>query len=486
MSTSLIVYGVLGLVGAVLAFRGLSKPFLGLIVLMSLHFIQPGEMIPALAPLRIELVYGILMLVIVLRKRSSEIKEILRTDKIVRATILLEGVIVLTVPLALWRSGAFAMALEVSKMVMLQLLMTVLIDSKDRLRTVFWFLVVLMMWFSGSTLSAYMNGEFYVVNGVERAQGLNSMVGDPNALAGFLVSLLPFSIALIAVTRKFFGKALLLACAGLSLVMLLFTGARISLLALIAMLLLYIIRSKHKIQVLALCVTLAIVAWSLLPAQYRARYLTIKQYAEGGELDASNELRLQIWDVGWHMIQKYPVLGVGAGQFSTAYGMFFAKGRHIAWMQPHNLWLQVTCELGIVGLLVFCNLLFQIARGIKKTLDHVGDPEFALNYHFAEACLFMFVGVGVLSFVSHVLYRPYWYMLAGLVSADVMVCSNILKDRRAFGSNQPESPVTVPKQPFLRDRHARDKETHDEQPQSVTRRRLTLESTVSSRRNGGG
>jgi O-antigen ligase len=485
MNASLIIYVLVGLAGVVVAIRGLTRPFLGLIVFMSLHFVQPGELVPALAPLRIELVYGILMLIIALRKKAPEIKEILRTDKIVRATIILECVIVLTVPLALWKSAAFTLAIEVSKMIVLQLLMTFLIDSKERLRTVFWFMVVLMMWFSGSTLSAYMNGDFYVVNGVERAQGVNSMVGDPNALAGFLVSLLPFSVALIAATRKFFAKVLLLACAGLSLVMLLFTGARISMLALLAMLVLYIIRSKHKIQVLAACLILAIAVWSFLPDQYKKRYLTVKQYAEGGELDDSNKLRLQIWDAGWDMIKRYPVLGVGAGQFSTAYGMFYVKGQHVAWMQPHNLWLQVTCELGIVGLLVFLNLLFQIARGIKKILDHHDDPELAINYHFAEACMFMFLGIGILSFVSHVLYRPYWYMLAGLVSADAMVCSNILASRKTAGTDQPNetaeaTALRVPPRFRLKppqQKQSQEEQTQEKQPQSLTRRRMDLEST---------
>ena len=48
---------VVAFLGGALAVVGLFRPFLGLLVLMTLHFVQPGEMVPALAPLRIELVY---------------------------------------------------------------------------------------------------------------------------------------------------------------------------------------------------------------------------------------------------------------------------------------------------------------------------------------------------------------------------------------------------------------------------------------------
>src|SRR5437879_3362315 len=149
-----------GLLGAFLAVRGLFRPFLGLLVFMTLHFVQPGEMIPALAPLRLELVYGILMLIITVFKNSNRIKTILKGDPIVRATLLLEAVVVLTIPLAIWRGGAFGAATDLGKMIVLELLMIVFIDSQERLRSIVWLLVGFMMWFAGSALTSYLQGQF--------------------------------------------------------------------------------------------------------------------------------------------------------------------------------------------------------------------------------------------------------------------------------------------------------------------------------------
>jgi len=244
------------------------------------------------------------------------------------------------------------------------------------------------------------------------------MVGDPNALAGFLVALLPFSLELAASSRRNLVKIFLALCALMTLVMLLFTGARIALIAIFGMILLYFIRSKHKIRVIVSFAVLALCIWSFLPDQYKARYLTVKQYAEGEQLDDSNKARLAVWDAGWRMLEDHPVLGVGAGQFAIAYGTLYLKAQGKAWFQPHNLFLQVACELGVVGLLAFSYFLFQIAKGIKQVLESRGEKDFSRNYHFAEACLYMMVGIAIVSTVSHTLYRPYWYMLAGLVSAN--------------------------------------------------------------------
>jgi putative inorganic carbon (HCO3(-)) transporter len=423
MNLSVMSVFVVGLLGAFLAVRGLFRPFLGLLVLLTLHFVQPGEMIPALAPLRLELIYGVLMLMIVLYRQTDSLKATLKGDPIVRATLLLEAVVVFTIPFAIWRGGAFGAATDLGKMIVLELLMICLIDSQDRLRSILWLLVGFMMWFSGSSLTGYLQGQYYVVNGVERAQGTNSMVGGPNQLAGLLLSLLPFLVALVICSKSFFVRLMLIGCGGLTLIVLLLTGARIALIALVALAIFYVLHSKRKVLSFVVGVVLAFTLWVTLPRQYQQRYLTVKQYAEGGKLDDSNKLRLAIWDAGWRMFLDHPILGVGAGQFPTAYGTVYSGGYHTAWMNPHNLLLQVACELGLVGLVAFGYFLIQVWKGNSKILRSGESPGFKINYQIALACTCMLIVVAVISSVSHTLFRPYWYILAGMVAANRAIIS---------------------------------------------------------------
>ena len=49
-------------VGLILAVVGLVRPFVGMLVFVLIHFVQPGELVPALEPFRIELAYGLLLI----------------------------------------------------------------------------------------------------------------------------------------------------------------------------------------------------------------------------------------------------------------------------------------------------------------------------------------------------------------------------------------------------------------------------------------
>jgi O-antigen ligase len=247
---------------------------------------------------------------------------------------------------------------------------------------------------------------------------VTSTVGDPNALAGQILGLAPFLIAAYSSSRGILARLLLLPVFVLALVALVVTGSRASLLALMVMALYYVWRSKHKVISLACLVALASLVWIGMPQQYRDRYLTVKTFAEGGELDESNELRLKVWKAGWRMFLDHPVLGVGAGQFSTAYGTTYSGREHGPWMRPHDLLVQVACELGIVGVLVFGYFLTQIFKSIRSVLQLKDEAAFGLNYHVAVACSAMFLAVMAISVVGHTLYRPYWYLLGGLVAAN--------------------------------------------------------------------
>jgi O-antigen ligase len=426
-------------VAGIITLRGLFRPFFGLLILMTLHFVQPGEMLPVLAPLRLELVYGVLLLIVVLFNKATEIKALLKADPIIRATLLLLVIAVSTIPFAIWRGGAFESATNLVKMVTLQLLMVFFIDSQERLHKILWLMVGFLLWFAGSSFSAYLQGQFYVVGGVERAEGINSMVGGPNELAGLLLALLPFLVALIRCSRRFLVKLLLVVGGGLTLFVLLLTGARISFIALIAVAIFYILRSKRKLLSLSVTVVVGLAFWSFLPAAYQHRYLTLREYAEGGQLDASNQLRLAIWHAGWRMFLDHPLIGVGAGQFSTAYGTIYSGQIHKAWMNPHNLFLQVTCELGLVGLFAFIYFVVQLCKALREVLRLKSRPGFELNYEFAVACSFMFVGVALMSSVSHTLYRPYWFLLAGLATANRSIVRRILADSTAQEHEPTES-----------------------------------------------
>ena len=414
---------VIGIMLSVLAIAGLFRPFLGMLVFVVIHFVQPGELVPAIASLRIEMVYGTLLIGIIIYQRAVRSTPSLLSDHIVRGAMIFLGAAALSVPFAVWRGGAATTVTELMKLITLIVLLALLIQSKSQLKTMLWCMAGVGAWFAGSSLWAYLQGQFYALSydwgKLNRAEGVNSIVGGPNELAGILLALLPLLIALIRTTRNVLARILLVTCGGVSLAAISLTASRIAMIGLIAMAIFYVFQSKYKLLTCMVCVLSGYVTWHNLPREYKDHYLTVESYAQGGQLDASNELRLEIWKAGRMIFFKYPILGVGAGQFSTAYGQLFLAGRHAAWMKPHNLLIQVACELGLVGVAAFVYFLWQIVKGIIFALKAKRMRRgFDLTHQVAIACSVMFVGVIILSLVGHTLYRPYWYLLAGLVAAN--------------------------------------------------------------------
>lgn len=71
-----------------------------------------------------------------------------------------------------------------------------------------------------------------------------------------------------------------------------------------------------------------------------------------------NLARVFIWRSTFHMIQDHPVTGVGAGVFPLIYHKYVlpdAPEKEVSF--AHNLFLQVTAEFGLIGLLIFCAIL---------------------------------------------------------------------------------------------------------------------------------
>lgn len=410
---------IVGLViGGALALVGLFRPYLGLLVLIAIHFIQPGELLPALDVIHIERSYAIALLVVFVLRRLTTPGRPLLSNRLVLASLLLVGSAFLSIPFAVWRGGAFAQTTELIKDVILLVLIFGLVDTNARMSKVLWLMVGLFAWFAGSALIAYAHGQISLQERIGRAEGINSMAGGPNELAGLILALLPFLIALLRSTHSILIRLLLLACGSLGLAALVLTGARTGMLALIIVGAYYVLRSRLKIVWFLACVALACIIWIGMPQAYRDRYLTVKQYASGGKLDASNELRVRIWKAGWRMLLDHPVLGVGAGQFPTAYGTSYVGVAHVAWMNPHNLFLQVACELGVVGLIVFIYFVIQIVKQIRHLPRRESSPLVELNFQVATACGAMLIALMTISVVSHTLYRPYWYLLGGLVAAN--------------------------------------------------------------------
>ena len=199
---------------------------------------------------------------------------------------------------------------------------------------------------------------------VDRATGA---FNQPNQLAGFLVMLVPFTIAGIVLQPRArlyhaaaLGAALFAIYASFS------RGALIALVAGIAVLL----RGRRAVAALAVVALIAAVA---APDLLRERFETLGR--DGSEVAT----RVDIWVAAGQVWMANPLLGVGLGGFPEAYAELRLPGKDFlpdtAFEPPphaHNLFLNVLAEQGVLGLVA---LLAVLAVSLRDAIRLRGSSD---------------------------------------------------------------------------------------------------------------
>lgn len=154
-------------------------------------------------------------------------------------------------------------------------------------------------------------------------------------------------------------------------------------------------------------------AYALLPVQEKERFTT------AGD-DRTSVQRLEYWRAGMKMIEEHPVLGIGYFNFPP----YFAE--HYPWelfeghaQLPHNIFIQVGTDAGLLGLGVFLILIYRnlrTARDIQCACEANPDaPAFAGNV--ARGLMVATWGFVIAGQFVTVTYYPFlWINLALTVS----------------------------------------------------------------------
>jgi len=118
-----------------------------------------------------------------------------------------------------------------------------------------------------------------------------------------------------------------------------------------------------------------VVAFATLGAVALFLARQVSQFAHRLDLfGVTGVFRLNLWQASLEMIRENPFFGVGLDNFLYAY-----RGRYIldaAWQEPnlnhpHNIFLDFTTRLGLLGLLAGGWMIWVLARTLKRALAKV-------------------------------------------------------------------------------------------------------------------
>jgi probable O-glycosylation ligase (exosortase A-associated) len=242
-------------------------------------------------------------------------------------------------------------------------------------------------------------------------------MGDNNDFAWGCVVMMPIILNLAFGTRTLFTRLAGLGGALICIVGIIGSGSRGGTLGLGAAILFYwLVMSQHKARGALGVVVVALGVLAFAPASYFQRMGTVSTYEE----DNSAKGRLQVWGASIRMATDRP-LGVGAGNFSAAYGRFYMPAHsNMAWggqrwLSAHSIYFRVLGEYGFIGLgmllwLIITNIRDNIA--IRRRLLAETAPAIPATWP-------ALVNMGVIgfavcgTFLGGITY-PHLFMLSGL------------------------------------------------------------------------
>ena len=199
--------------------------------------------------------------------------------------------------------------------------------------------------------SSWIDSEMFSEIGVR----VYSTLDNPNMLAAYLLLVIPFSGACILVAKRPVVKLFYACCLGAMLLCMILTFARGAWLGLIVAVAVFLVMMDRRFIILG--VVGLILLYFTLPDVILDRFLSI-----GNVKDSSTAYRLSIWLGTFAMLKDFWFTGIGPGTtaFNRVYPLY--SYNTAAAQHSHNLYLQLMCDAGVSGIVVFLIILFTFFR----------------------------------------------------------------------------------------------------------------------------
>jgi putative inorganic carbon (HCO3(-)) transporter len=300
------------------------------------------------------------------------------------------------------------------KIQLMTIVMLMMITQKDDLQKLIWVIVGSLGFFGfKGGLFVLATGGSYKVWGPE-----GSFVEDNNALALALLMIVPLMYYLMTQVEKKWLKIFMILAMVLTLFSVIASYSRGAMLAGVAIGLVLWWKSKRKVIIGAVIVTLALGLLAFMPDKWMDRMNTLQNVEE----DGSAMGRVNAWWFAFNLANDRPLTG---GGFQTYTPQLFYKYAPIPddFHDAHSIYFEMLAEQGYVGLFMFLLLLFLAFRTgswlIKQTRD---IPELKWAGTLGAMIQVSLVGYGVGgAFLGLAYYDLPYNLIALVVIAQVIV-----------------------------------------------------------------
>ncbi len=375
-----------------------SSAYAWTLAFLIVFFLRPGDWIPGLAIIPLAKITGLFAVVAFVLSAGGAFS---RLPREMLYLILLFGWLCVTIPFAYWRGGSFEVVFfRFSKVVLITVVVAMVATTLTRLRK-----LLFLQGASVAVLSALAILVRRSVHGGRLVGVLNSQESNPNEFAVSIAVAFPFCLAFLLQSRRALAKTawtlglIIMGCA----VML--TGSRAGLLEMAVTMgvCLWEFGIKGRRRGLVLSAGVAVLAILLLTAgRLTERWKATFDPSEDQATYGSTELRRETLVQGLMVTATHPLFGVGPGNFTSLSG---------SWREVHNIYVQLSCEGGILALALYLLMLRKAFQSLQITKQLArGQPAILL---LAQALRASLIGFAVGAFFLTETYDLYCYLLVG-------------------------------------------------------------------------
>jgi O-antigen ligase len=406
--------------------RRTTLAYRALVFFAVLYFFRPEDFIPGLSHVPLgKIAGGVALLALIFGVKRKDRGKIPLEGKIL---LVLLVQMILTIPTAFWRGGAFDTVInKFSKGVIVALLISLVITQMSQLRK--------LLYIQAAAVSLITVGSLIVHRTNDgRLMGIQQgILENPNDLAINIAINFPLCMAFVFAGKGGVRKILW----SLSLIFLMVgvvaTYSRSGMIAMVITCLICLwefgVKGKRFMLLAATALLGVFVAGFLVASpRYLSRIVSLVKRPAGAEISGSMEAhgegslqaRSELLKESISLMVHHPIFGIGPGNFPAVTG---------EWRVAHNTYTEFGAEAGVPALLLFLALLIasmRRIRSVRKLPRYATDPEIRL---WASALWAAITGYAAGAMFASTEYNLFPYFIVGYICALYQIAS------------KPEAPV---------------------------------------------
>jgi O-antigen ligase len=242
--------------------------------------------------------------------------------------------------------------------------------------------------------------------GLRASLMMNDSATDPNQFAASLLLPLALAVGWLIFAQRWSVRLVMVGAVALVALSVFLTMSRGALVALALMTFIFLFRTRTRL--IAPIVVLAL-ALMFMPEEFFHRFQTAAETGGAGRID--------IWTAGVAALKHYGIFGSGLSSFPFAYNEFAGRASRYRGLarDPHNIYLGVWVEFGIVGLFFMFLAVKSHMNSFPRLRSNLRGVLLGQTIALEAACWSM---LGASFFLSTLWRKAFWvpWMLAAMAA----------------------------------------------------------------------